>query len=590
MHSAVTYPKLDDFSEVVLLDAEYIALDGEPVVPVALGAHELRSGRRHRLFFGDQRRTHNNPLPVGPDVLYVAYSAQAELGVLLALGWELPVHVLDLFAEFRCLTNGLTTFAGGPLESSLIAALRYFGLDCMTDLEKESMRNLILRGHPYSDHERDLILEYCAEDVDSLLRLLPVMLDHIDLPYALFRGRYTKAVARMERSGVPIDLPLLNTFNGSWSNIKESLVSAVEKECRFGVYEGTRWTMRGFKELLARTGILAEWPLTETGALSQDDDTFKLMATRYPTLMPLREIRSTLIHLRELKLTVGRDGRNRFSVAPFRSVTGRNYPASSKFIFGPSTWLRSLIKPEFGRALAYIDWTSAEFGIAAALSEDKRMRAAYESGDVYMAFAIEAGAAPVGATKRTHAEVRELYKLVTLAVQYGQGPAGLARTLGRPEWQAKELLDLHRRVYHRYWQWNEWVSQSAVFNKTVETVFRWPMHVTARTKTNTISNYPMQAHGSEMLRWACVFATEEGVEIHAPVQDALLVGGQCEEIDDVVAVTRNAMERASALVLDGFVLRSDVKIVRYPERYADERGVEMWNRVMKVLHAEEMVA
>ena len=77
------------------------------------------------------------------------------------------------------------------------------------------------------------------------------------------------------------------------------------------------------------------------------------------------------------------------------------------------------------------------------------MKAAYLSGDIYMAFAVEAGAAPTGATKDTHPEIRELFKLVMLAVQSGQGPAGLERTLGKAEWQAKELLDLHRRVYER---------------------------------------------------------------------------------------------------------------------------------------------
>jgi len=187
--------------------------------------------------------------------------------------------------------------------------------------------------------------------------------------------------------------------------------------------------------------------------------------------------------------------------------------------------LRSLIKPEPGRAIAYIDWISAEFGIAAALSDDARMKLAYESGDVYMAFAIDAGAAPVGATKHTHADIRELYKLIVLAVQYGQGAASLAKTLGVPQWRAQELLDLHRRVYGRYWQWSEWISQAATFGRTIETVFRWPIHVTARTKPNTISNFPMQSHGAEMLRWACTFATEQGIEVHAPVQDALLVGG-----------------------------------------------------------------
>ena len=213
----------------------------------------------------------------------------------------------------------------------------------------------------------------------------------------------------MEASGIPIDVPTLGELKRNWGHIKKQLILDVEAEHRFGVYQDSSWGDSRFAALLQRIGILEEWPRTESGLSQVDDDVFKTMATRYPVLQPLRELRSTLVHLRDLKLTVGSDGRNRCSLMAFRSKTGRNYSASSKFIFGASTWLRSLIKPEDNRAVAYIDWVSAEFGIAAALSGDVRMKSAYESGDVYMSFAIDAKAAPTGATKYSHPEVRELY-------------------------------------------------------------------------------------------------------------------------------------------------------------------------------------
>ncbi len=582
--------KLDHFTEVVLLDTEFVAVDGEPVVPVALVAHELRSGRRHRMFFDVPGAHYDNTLPQDPDVLYVAYGAQAEWNTFRALGWALPQHVVDLFAEFRTITNGLTSPAGGPIKDSLIKALEYFGLDSMTVVEKESMRNLILRGHPYSASERQEIIDYCSEDVEALEKLLPVMLPLIDSPYAVFRGRYSLAVASMEHSGIPIDTIMLERLKTNWGILKERIARDVEAQHGFGVFEGAHWSHERFAELIDRLGLVDEWPRTDSGRMfSVEDEVFKTMAARFPALQPLRDLRA-LTRLRDIELAVGSDGRSRYSVKPFRSVTGRNYPPTSKFIFGPCTWLRSLIKPAEGRAIAYIDWSSAEFGIAAALSDDERMKSAYESGDIYMSFAIDAGAAPQGATRDTHPEVREVYKIVVLGVQYGQTAFGLARMLGVPIWRAQGLLDLHRRVYKRYWQWNEWVSQSATFGRRMETVFRWPMHVTSKTKANTISNFPMQANGSEMLRWACTFATERGIEVHAPVQDALLVGGSAQDIDDVVAATQEAMAEASDLVLDGFILRSKATVVRYPDRYTDERGVEMWDRIISLLDAQEATA
>ncbi len=97
-------------------------------------------------------------------------------------------------------------------------------------------------------------------------------------------------------------------------------------------------------------------------------------------------------------LAVGRDGRNRLLLSPFGSRSGRNTPSNTKFIFGPSAWLRGLIRPPSGHGLAYVDWSSQEVGIAAALSGDPRLIAAYQSGDPYLAFAKQIGAVPADAT------------------------------------------------------------------------------------------------------------------------------------------------------------------------------------------------
>ena len=76
--------------------------------------------------------------------------------------------------------------------------------------------------------------------------------------------------------------------------------------------------------------------------------------------------------------------------------SGRNQPSNTRFIFGPSVWLRGLIKPPPDHGVAYIDWAQQEFGIAAALSGDQAMQAAYRSGDCYLAFGKQAGAHPAG--------------------------------------------------------------------------------------------------------------------------------------------------------------------------------------------------
>ena len=121
------------------------------------------------------------------------------------------------------------------------------------------------------------------------------------------------------------------------------------------------------------------------------------------------------------EIPIGPDGRNRTLISPFRSITGRNQPSNSKFLFGTAVWLRGLIKPAEGMAIAYLDLASQEMAIAAALSGDAALWRAYSSGDPYMQFAIDAGLAPPGATKASHGPIRARCKAIVLGVQYGMG-------------------------------------------------------------------------------------------------------------------------------------------------------------------------
>ena len=120
------------------------------------------------------------------------------------------------------------------------------------------------------------------------------------------------------------------------------------------------------------------WPVLPSGSLCLDKATFREMAKAYSIISPLRELRHALSDMRQIGLTVGDDGRNRTGLWAFGSKTGRNQPSNAKFIFGPSVWLRGLIKPPPGHAIAYIDWSSQEVAIAAALSGDEAMMEDYK--------------------------------------------------------------------------------------------------------------------------------------------------------------------------------------------------------------------
>jgi hypothetical protein len=413
----------------------------------------------------------------------------------------------------------------------------------------------------------------------ALERLLPAMAPKIDLPRALLRGRYMKAAAAMEWSGVPIDVETLGLLREHWTEIQNELIAGIDDE--YHCFDGRSFRADRWARYLAKHQI--PWPHHESGRLDLSDDTFRQMAKAYPAVAPMRELRSALSELRLNDLVVGSDGRNRTILSAFRSRTGRNQPSNTRFIFGPSVWLRSLIMPPPGHGLSYLDWSQQEFAIAAALSGDRAMMLAYESGDPYLEFAKQAGAVPPDATKATHGPTRELFKQCTLGVGYGMEASGLATRIGQPEIVARDLLRAHRETYRTFWRWSDAAVDHALVHGSLHTVFGWQIHVKGKPNHRSLRNFPMQANASEMLRIACCLAAERGIEVCAPIHDAVLICAPIERLEDDIASMRAAMAQASRIVLDGFELRTEAQRISHPDRFGDPRGERMWRQVMELI-------
>jgi len=580
--SYTTYPK-----GVWLVDTEFHpeqGVEGSLPVPVCLVAFDVISGQTIRVGQSELASLTQPPFPIDSSSLVVAFFGTAEIGIFNVLGWKHPENFLDLYSEFRWLTNGrILINKDGKKKAQkygLLDALTYFGInDGISSQVKEQMRDLVLSRGPWSAEEQALILDYCESDVKALSKLLPLMESKIDMPRALLRGRYVCAVAKMESNGVPIDTHLFKKLLDNWDGMRDRMIASIDKS--YDVFEGATFKRRKFEQYLQREGI--HWPVLKTsGALDLKDDTFKSMSTTFPQLQPLRELRNALSKMRLISLQVGVEGRNRCLLSPFSSTTSRNQPSTNKFIFGPAVFLRGLIRPPEGWAVAYVDWSQQEFGAAAALSGDSHMKEAYSSGDPYLAFAIQANAVPSTATKNTHKVERELFKSCVLAQQYGMGSESLAIKINRPEIVARNLIKLHHQTYPKYWQWVENVLNEAQHgNRKIWTNFGWQIY--AGDNERSLQNFPVQAHSAELMRVASIMLVADGIRVCCPVHDAFLIEAPISEIDAVVERTQYLMTQASRVVLDGFELGSDAKIIKYPDRFMDDRGVEMWNVLMELL-------
>jgi hypothetical protein len=587
-------PRELPFDEIWLVDFEFISRPGERPDVVCLAARELRSRqtialRRVELRAQPPYRTDNN-------VVFISFVGNAEVACHLSLNWPAPERIIDLSPAFRNIVNGRSV----PEGKGLLGALRYYGLDTISPKQKDTMRDRIMQGWPFTDEEWVQILAYCISDVDALERLLPCILaePEFDLGVALYHGEFVAVSALMEYHGVPIGPMAVFkslTDKQTWSAIRDAMVPAID--AKYDVYvrgaEGDwHFNMERFHFYLEREGI-TDWPLLATNKLDMRRKTFEEMSKGRPQLEELRQLRFARDKMRRVRLTVGQDERNRTILWPFKAKTSRTQPKASQWIFSPAVWLRSLIRPEPGQALAYIDYSSMEFLIAASLSDGhccpmNNMLEMYKTGDPYWSFAKRVGAVPSEAAKKSYVDVRNKYKNMLLAVQYGMGTEALATRLGVSSIEAHQMLSQHKELFAQYWRWSDdWV-QAALQSGVMRTVYGWTCRTDLEFNERSIRNWPIQATGADILRIACILMVRHGIKLLAPIHDAVLIESSIDNIEKDVALARQIMRRASRIVLNADAtgtheLRTDYKIIRWPDRYCDLRGEGIWVRVLKLL-------
>jgi len=576
--------KLDSYNEVWFVDTEFHAPPGHRPHVVCVVAAELRTGVTFRLW-GDELKRNWPPYSVGPTSLFVAYYATAELECHLALGWPLPETVIDLYTEFVLQTNS-------PLRQyqqhrkALIPALQHFGCPHIKADLKVAFRDRIMAGGPWSEDDKASILDYCETDTIALAQLLPRMLPEISVPHAIHRGRFTRCVAQMTHVGLPIDTALLQSMRDQSAAIRESVVSEFERENNFGIYEGTTFKVSGFEQYLVQENLHLSWPRLASGAFDQKDQTFKDLESTHAGIGKLRELRSTLSTLRSFDLAVGLDGRNRTLLGQYGTITARCAPRASEFLFGPARWIRGLLKPEEGRAIAYLDYSSQEICIAGFLSGDKALQEAYATTDPYISFGKASRYLPDHATKTSHYVERELLKACLLGIGYGMQARNLAARIKQAPIFAQDMLRRHRETYRGFWAWVAAERDRAFLTGEISTPYGWRMAVTSDTRATTLQNWPIQSLGSEMLRVSVEMLQLAGITVNTTVHDAVVIESSLDCIDEVTAEAKQIMERASKAVMgDEMHCRVGGEPVCWPDRYMDSRPAaqEMWGRVMRYL-------
>ena len=364
---------------------------------------------------------------------------------------------------------------------------------------------------------------------------------------------------------------LLHRFDPSWGT--DAPIYSPEGE----------WSYERFENWLARTGVRA-WPRLASGQLDIDGDAFRLMY-HVPGIEGLHALRDSLGVIVRSRIPIGPDGRNRPSLFPFCTASGRN--AQAKSLFNAHAGVRSFMVFPPNKIGVYLDWRTQEVGIAAALSGDEALKAAYRAGDVYHSLAVLCGLTNLDAKtwKAEHQTMRQRMKSLQLGINYGMTVRSLARGIDRHPLIASAIAEKHRREHLRFWEWRDQQVTHAMLTRKIETVFGWPLHISTSPNKRTLYNFPMQANGAEMLRIAAQRLCDANLVPSMLVHDGILLEVDNEE---QIAHAIEIMRGAGRDVCNGFEIGVDIdqKLVG-GVRYRDKRPVaqQMWATIMDALEA-----
>jgi hypothetical protein len=599
----------DHFTQTNVVDFEYETSGGDYnlrpgdlPVPLCMVAYVLDENLQHvrtiRMWREELLASTRPPFDIGPDTLFVAYSAWAEMTCFMVLRWQFPVHIFDLHTAYLAASNILLPHDPDEKRKKprkrLADACRAYGIEGWEHIDKPAIAKAIGEGR-WREYGQEAVLEYCEEDdrkSSALLRAMlhgrPGLFPRADVGLVLHWSNYSaKAVARIQARGIPIDTVLWNLVQENRGVVIQELIRQFDPSygSEYPIYtpEG-EWSYQRFEQWLVHAGVAA-WPRLASGQLDIDSDAFRLMY-HVPGIEGLHALRDSIGFIAKARLPIGSDGRNRPSLFPFATTSGRN--AQAKSPYNAHAGVRSFIVFPPDSIGVYLDWRTQEVGVAAARSEDQNLIDAYRGGDVYHALAYV-----VGIThdpdhehwKQHNPTARQRMKSLQLGINYGMGVPSLAKGLDRHPLIASGIIEQHKRIYPRFWQWRDDQVLGAMLARGMKSTFGWPLRITTSPNKRTLYNFPMQSGGSEMLRLAAWRLCEAGIVPSMLVHDGILF-----EITDREQIehAKEIMRQAGREVCNGLTIDVDVdQLLLGGARYTDKRPMakKMWATIMSVLEA-----
>jgi len=398
--------------------------------------------------------------------------------------------------------------------------------------------------------------EFSARRAEAILNLRPrleaemrnlgvdYLFHEIELPLAT-------VLADMESDGVAIDVPYLKDMQDELGRQLATIESRIEELAgqKFNVNAPQQLAKVLFEDLRLPVGRR-----TKTG-YSTDADTLESLREKHeivPEILEHRQLsklKSTYVDALP-QLVDPLTGRVHTSFGQASTATGRLSSSNPNLMNIPiRTDLGQRIRRSFragraGHVLISADYSQIELRIAAHLSGDPKMLAAFAAGqDIHTATAAAVFKVPI---EQVDANQRRLAKVANFGSIYGQGEYGLSQQLGITGDVARDFLAQYWSTYSKLREYLDGVRQraredgfvvSATGRRRAIPDLRSPNYQLRSAAERMAINFPMQSLAADIIKIAMVQLHREFEADHVEgrmllqVHDELLFEVPEDEVD-----------------------------------------------------------
>ncbi len=427
------------------------------------------------------------------------------------------------------------------------------------------------------------LAQYACADADYTMRLYHLLAPRlkengVDKVLADIEIPLVPILAEMEHAGIALDTKVL-------------VAIAKKVRVRLQALQKTIWELAGeefniaspkqlkvilFEKLQISTKGLAK---TKTGISTAAAELEKMVEAHpiVPKIMEHRELSKMLsTYLEALPELVEADGRIHTSFNQTIAETGRlsssdpnlqNIPIRSEL----GREIRAAFVADKGNRLVSADYSQIELRVAAHLSGDKKMMAAFQQGeDIHARTAAEINGVPI---EQVTKEMRYAAKAINFGILYGMGATHLARVTNMNGKEAREFIETYFKIHSGIKAYIESTKQFAREHGYVETLFgrrRYlpdidadhPMLRAAAERMAT--NMPVQGTATgDIIKLAMIKLHETLPQVSAraklllQVHDELVLEVPADEVEKVARVVKETMENVTKLKVP---LVADVKV------------------------------